>query len=476
MKKILLLLSVLFTSFAGFAQETWTLEKCIEYALTNNIQVKQAMLQIDVNRDAVLQSKLNLLPSLNAGAQHGYNYGQTVDRYTNAFASKTVQSDNFYLGSQFTLWDGFRKVNQLKQSKTDLEAARYDNNKFMDDISLAIATAYLQILFYNEMFRTSENQLAATQQQADRLRKLVDAGALAQGDLYNIQAQLAAEKTTVVDARNNLDIAYLTLAQMLDLPSAEGFSIEFPNLDLGINPSLVANADQIYAYALETQPVIKSAELKVKSSEYSLALARGSYSPSLSMSASLATGYSGAAQMLDDTLRKTIPIGYTLVNGMPAELVYSSYLYSTYKDKPFGDQIKDNINRSLTFNLSIPIFNGWVTRSGVSRAKISLENSRYTLDLQKQQLRKTIQQAYADAKGSLNKYQSALTGVDAAKESFRYAEQKFTVGLLNSVDYNNSKKDFEKAESQLLQSKYDFIFKFTILDFYMGNPISLKRK
>lgn len=476
MKKYLLLIPVLFLTFGSTAQEIWTLEKCIEHALTNNIQVKQQMLQIDLSRTSLQQSRLNLLPSLNAGAQHGYNYGKTVDRYTNAFASKTVQSDNFYLGSQFTLWDGFQKINQVKQSKTELEAARYDNDKFMDDISLAIATGYLQILFYKEMLRTAENQLGATRQQADRLRKLVDAGALAQGDLYNIQAQLAAEQTTVVDAQNNLDIAYLTLAQMLDLPSTEGFEIEFPDLELGLNPSLVANADQVYEFALGNQPVIKSAELRVKSSEYGLALARGSFSPTLSMSASLATGYSGAAQMLDDTLRKTVPIGFTMVNGMPAELVYSSYLYSTYKDKPFGDQIKDNINRSLNFNLSIPIFNGWATRSAVSRARINLENSRYTLDLQKLQLRKTIQQAYADAKGALNKYQSALTGVEAARESFRYAEQKFTVGMLNSVDYNNSKKDFEKAESQLLQSKYDFIFKSTVLDFYMGNPITLKRK
>lgn len=476
MKKIFLFLFTLAISASISAQQVWTLEKCIDHALTNNISVKQQMLQIDANKATLLQSKLDLFPSLNAGAQHGYNYGKTVDRYTNQFASSSVQSDNFYLGSQLTLWDGFQKINQMKRNKTELEASRYDADKYMDDISLGIATAYLQILYYKEVLRTAQSQVDISQQQTDRLVKLVNAGASAQGDLYNIQSQLASAKVAVVDARNNLDLAYLTLVQMLDLPTTDGFEIEVPDLDISKQPSLVANPDQVFLYALETQPVIKSAELRVKSSEYSLMLARGAQSPTLTMSASLATGYSGAAQMLADTIRKTIPIGYTMLNGMPAELVYSSYLYSTYKDKPFGDQISDNINRSLNFNLSIPIFNGWATRSSISRARINVENARFNLDQSKLQLRKTIQQAYADAHGALDKYTASLAGVEAARESFRYAEQKFNVGLINSVDYNNARKEYEKADSDMIRAKYDYIFKSTVLDFYMGKPITLNRK
>lgn len=476
MKKIFLFIVALMASATVFAQQVWTLDKCIEHALTNNISIKQQLLQVDANKAALLQSKLNLFPSLNAGAQHGYNYGKTVDRYTNQFASSSVQSDNFYLGSQLTLWDGFQKVNQMKQNKVELEASRYDTDKFMDDISLNIATAYLQILYFREVLRTAQNQLDISQQQTERLVKMVEAGASAQGDLYIIQAQLASANVSVVDARNNLDLAYLTLAQMLDLPSTEGFEIEIPDLEIGKQTALVANPEQVFLYAIETQPMIKSAELRVKSSEYGLMLARGAQSPTLSMSASLATGYSGAAQMLDDTMTKIIPIGYTMLNGMPAELVYSSYLYSTYKDKPFGDQFSDNINRSLNFNLSVPIFNGWATRSAISRARINVENSKYNLDQSKLQLRKTIQQAYADAHGALDKYQASLAGIDAAKESFRFAEQKFNVGLMNSVDYNNARKEYEQADSDMIRAKYEFIFKSTVLDFYMGKPITLNRK
>ena len=458
------------------AQEVWTLEKCVEYALTNNIQVKQQMLQVKNGQATVLQDQLNMLPTLNGFAMHGYNWGKTVDRYTNAFATKRVQTDNFYLSSSVALFDGFQKVNRIKQSKMDLQAANYDNDKLMDDMSLNIATGYLQILFYKEVLKTAESQLQSTDMQVARLQKMVDAGALAIGDLYNMQAQRATENVTVVDARNNLDIAYLTLTQMLDLPSTANFEIESPDLQLGTQPALVAQPDQIFSFALENQPMIKSAEYRLKSAEYTLNQARGSALPTLTLQGSLGSGYSGAAsQTIDKYDTVTGVIGF--FNSQTGyQNVYSLMLSPIYKNNPFSKQISDNVNKSLSFNLNIPIFNGWASRTSISKAKMNVENNKYALDLRKLELRKTIQQAYADAKASLNKYESSITGVDAARESFRYAEQKFNVGSLNSVDYNNSKINFEKSESNLLQAKFEFIFKSTVLDFYMGKPLSLNRK
>lgn len=458
------------------AQEVWTLEKCVEYALTNNIQIKQQMLQVKSGQATVLQDQLNLLPTLNGFAMHGYNWGKTVDRYTNQFATQRVQTDNFYLSSSVTLFDGFQKINRIRQGKMDLQAANYDTDKFMDDITLGIATGYLQILFYKELLKTAENQLAATDMQVNRLQKLVEAGALAVGDQYNIQAQRATENVQVVDARNSLDLAYLTLAQMLDLPTTDNFEIETPDLQLGAQPSITALPEQVYDYALQNQPMIKSAELRLKSAEYMLDQSRGALLPSLSMQGSLGTGYSGAASKVVDSYipAGTQVIGFIEIPGGTQE-VYTLKYDPVWKDNTFSDQVSDNINKSLSFNLNIPIFNGWSSRTAISKAKMNVENSKYTLDLKKLELRKTIQQAYADAKAALNKYQSSITGVEAAHESFRYAEQKFTLGSLNSVDYNNSKINFEKAESNLLQAKFEFIFKTTVLDFYMGKPISLNR-
>ena len=465
------------------AQEIWTLEKCVEYALSNNIQVKQQLLQVKNQQALLQQDKLSMLPSLNAGATHGYNFGQTVDRYTNNFATDRVQTDNFYLGTSVTLFEGFQKLNQVKQRQIDLEATQYDKDKFMDDISLRIATGYLQILYYNELVKTTENQLKSTELQSERLKKLVDAGALAQGDFYTLEAQRALENSRVVNARNNVDIAKLTLVQMLDLPTTEGFEIETPDLELGLQPGLAVSAEQIYGFALETQPSIKSAEAKVKSSELGLSLALGGQSPSLSLQGSIGSGYSGAAQVFKSytpyipDINNTPAIGFIPAgNGLPEQKVWTFAGTTEYETKPFNDQINDNLNKSISLNLNVPIFNGWLTRTNISRAKINIENSKYNLELSKLELRKTIQQAYADAKAALNNYQASITGVNAARESYRYAEQKFNVGSMNSVDYNNSKKDLEKAESDQLSAKYEFIFKSTVLDFYMGKPLSLKRK
>lgn len=479
MKKFLFTIACLGLFVTIEAQQVWTLEKCVEYALGNNIQVKQQMLQVKSGQATVLQDQLNTLPTLNGFAMHGYNWGKTVDRYTNNFATKRVQTDNFYLSSSVSLFDGFQKINRIRQSKMDLQAANYDNDKLMDDISLGIGTGYLQILFYKELLKIAENQLAATDLQVARLQKLVNAGALAEGDLYNIQAQRAAENVQLVDARNNLDLAYLTLTQMLDLPATGDFDIEVPDLELGAQPSITALPDQVYDYALENQPMIKAAEFRLKSSEYSLGQARGSVIPNLGMQGSLGTGYSGAASEVIDHYvlngEKEI-IGAVDIPNIGTQQVYMLGVDPVWKNNTFGDQVSDNINKSLSFNLSIPIFNGWASRTAISKAKLNVENTKYALDLKKLELRKTIQQSYADAKAALNKYQSSITGVEAARESFRYADQKFTLGSMNSVDYNNSKINFEKAESNLLQAKFDFIFKTTVLDFYMGKPITLNRK
>jgi outer membrane protein len=479
MKKSFSIVLLLLLSFSGFTQQIWTLEKCIDYALTNNIQVKQQQLLVDGTKTEVLQSKLSLLPSLNAYASHGYNFGKTVDRYTNQFATKSVQSDNFYLSSQLTLFSGFQKINNMKKSKVDQESVKYDFNEYMDNISVNIATAYVQILYFKELAKTAEAQVNTTDLQVDRLKKLVAAGSIAQGDLYNLQAQRAAEQVQLIDARNNLEIAYLTLAQMLDLPSADGFEIEVPNLEIGLNPVITLNTDQVYEFALGARPNIKSAQLKVTSSELNLASAKGAMYPSISMGASIGTGYSGAAQLVDSVIFRGISptaLGVSKdVNGVNNGLIYAYAYDYRYKNKTFGSQFSDNINRSLNFNLSLPLFNGYSTHSNISRAKISLDNAKLSLENNKLQLRKTIQQAYADARGALNKYQAALLSVDATRESFRYSEEKFNVNMINSVQYNEAKKVFEKAQSDLLNAKFEFIFKTTVLDFYMGKPITLKR-
>lgn len=457
------------------AQKIWSLQECVEHALTNNLQIKKQMLLVEASRADVLQSKLDLLPGITGNASHAYNYGQTIDRYTNQFATSRVQSNNFYLQSGVTLFNGFQKLNLIKQNQLDLLATREEADKFMNDISLNIATFYLQVLFYKELVEIRSNQLEITNQQVERMNKLVNAGTMAQGDLFTIEAQLAEEESSLISAENELELSLLTLSQLLDLPSADGFDIEKPEISLEDDPGLMASAEEVYKIAEGRMPEIKAADYRMQSSERQLARARGSYYPSLALSGSWGTGYSGASSVIDQiTLGQPRLIGFAERPGNDPLNVYAYQENYTTKTKPWGDQISDNNNQTIGLYLTIPILNGWQSRTMVNKSKIALESARLDLDLQKLALRKTIQQAWADARAALKNYYASQKKQTATQESFRYADQKFNVGIMNSVDYNNAKKDLTNAESEMLQSKYDYVFKKTVLDFYMGKPLSLQ--
>jgi len=467
-------LFLLFSSLS-IAQKVWTLEDCIDYALENNLDIQKQIQAVESDRATLLQSGLSMLPNLNFSASNIWNTGQTIDQYTNTFATTTVRSNNFGISSNMTLFNGLQKFNAVKRNQIELMASRYDLDVIKNDISLAVAGYYLDILFNKEILDVAERQLAITKEQVERVRKMVEAGAAAQGDLLNIQAQASTEELNAVAARNNLNISYLSLQQLIDLPISSDFDIEKPRLKEVAPPKEMVTAETIYGHALTTRPEIKSAELRIESAKKSLAIARGAQSPSLTFGGSYATGYSGAAKTVDAGIPpviSTYPIGITQLTH-DTVLGYQ-YTYS-YKTKSFSDQWSDNDNLSIGFNLYIPIFNGWQVRSSITQAKIQRNIAELDLEQKKRTLQKTIEQAYADAVAALQKYNSADQKVQAQEESFSYTEQKFDVGLVTSYDYNNSKKDLTSSQSELLQAKYDFIFKTTILDFYMGNPIRISQ-
>jgi outer membrane protein len=471
---LLLLIPLLSGSQGVLAQNSWSLQDCIKYALANNIQIKQQRLNLDLQSDDLLMSKAALLPNINGNASHSYNFGRTVDRFTNTFATERVQTDNFYLSSSVTVFNGFRLLNTVAKNRLNLQAGKYDVEKMQNDVSLNIASAYLNILFNQEILAIAQNQADITKQQVDRTRKLVDAGTVAKGNLLSIEAQASAEDLNVVTSQNRLDLSYLLLVQILDLKTTEGFDILKPKFTVPEKPELTANADQVFNLALPSQPQVKSAELKLESSMKDLSISRASYYPSLSLQGSYGTGFSDARQQMSAMAPYTTTIGYAKVPGItdPVPVTATDYLVS-YEKIPFDNQINDNLSKSFGFYLNIPIFNGLQVRNATSRAKIGIESSRLSLQLTKQQLRQDIQQAFADTYAAIRKYHAAKVSSDAMQEAFFYTEQKFNVGMVNSVDYNDAKKNLTKAQSDLLQAKYEYVFKKTVLDFYMGKPIAL---
>jgi outer membrane protein len=432
------------------AQKVWKLEDCINYALDNNLQIKQQVLNTRHNSNVLLQSKINLAPDLNAGAAHGFSWGRALDETTYEFTEdQRIMSTNANVSSSVSLFSGLQQFNTIKQNEFNLLVSLQDLEKLKNDISLAIAAGYLQILFNSELLGVTKNQLEITQMQVNRTSKLVNAGSLARGALLEIEAQAASEELNVINAANQLDISYLTLTQLLDLDSVGNFKIEIPEFGDIADQEILLTVNSVFSEANSLLPQIKSAEYQLASSERGLGIAKGARSPSLYLSGSYGTGYSDNRKQFNPSTGQF-------------DLPYS-----------FSEQMQDNQSTTLSIGMRIPIFNGWSVNTNISNAKLSVMNSQLVLETERNNLYKEIQQSYADAVAARKKYLATQQALAAMEESFMYTEQKFEVGLVNTVDYNAEKNRLIQTQSDLLQAKYDYIFKIKILDFYRGKPLTL---
>lgn len=461
--------SMLLCVFVSHGQPSaLSLDKCIEIAWENNLQLQQQRLSVHLAEENLLQSRASMVPTLNASVSHSYNFGRTVDPFTNEFATETIRSNNFGVSSGVNLFSGFQIQNTIRQSRYELEANKLDMDRSFNDIALLVASAYLNILFALELVEIVFNQVDVTQQQLDRTTSLVEAGTLPRGSVLTIQAQLATEELQLVNAENQLELAYLNLRQIMFLPEDQEFIIEIPVIDIEPQEETPYTPMQVYSVAVLNQPEVKSAEMRILGAERGLAVARGGRSPVLSLRASYGTGYSEASLEIFDE----VPTGLNQVlatdAGDPILIPLRDFLT---RRKPFASQLEDNLSRSLGFFLSIPVFNNYQVRSNVSRSQINLENARLQNQIVREQLFQTIQQAHADASAALKRYYATEKNVEALQESFRYTEQRFNVGMVNSVEYNDAKNRLAAAESELLQSRYEYIFRVKILDFYLGEPL-----
>ncbi len=450
MKRItnLIALAILLAAFTSAkAQVTWNLQKCIDYAIQNNIQLKQQSLSSEYYNNQLGQAKNNRLPNLNAGLQNNMSFGRTSG-YDNTYSNFSSNTTSGSISTNVTLWSGFTLKNAIKVADMDLQASLQDMQKAKDDMMLNIAAAYLEILFADELLKVSEDLIKITQLQIDRTGKLVEAGSLAKGSLFEIEAQYAREELNVVNAQNRLQLAYLALYQLLELPSTESFKVEKPVLpEIGANMSLINSMD-VFKNAVQLKPAVKSAEFKLESARNQLLIAKGNRMPSLSFGGNYNNRYNNKYAYPDP------PYG---IGGMI----------------PFNSQFKNNGNYGFGVSLNIPIFNHFQAQNGVSNSQIQLEVSELTLQNTKNLLRKDIEQAYTNALAAFKRYVANQKAVVSSTEAFRYTEEKFNVGMINSVEYNQSKNNLASAQSDLLQAKYEYIFRTKILDFYNGKAIEL---
>ncbi len=463
---------LLVASFAvqANAQSNWDLQQCIDYAKKHSIQLKQAALQTQINKNNTLQSKAGLLPNLNGGAAHTYNFGQTIDRFTNEFANTRVLSQNFYLSSNVTLFGGLSQVNTIKSNEYNYKSSVETLLQQENDLSLNVATAFINVIYCDELLKISKNQFDISKEQLDRTQKLVNAGSLAKSVEYDIKAQLANEDVNVTNADNNYQLAILTLKQLINADSLNSFNINKPNIDVTETNFLSLSINSIYETALKNQHSIQATEYSLLSAEKRLDAARGQASPNIGLNASIGTGTSELAKDIVGTrFTGFSPVGLT----NRGDTVLSPNTELITRKTSFSNQFKNNANRSIGFTINIPIFNGLQTHTSIKNAKIQVLNAKYSQDLAKQNLYKTIAQAYANARAALNRYNANKTSLEASELSFNFAQQKFNVGAINAFEFNQAKNRLANAQGNLIQSKYDYVFKLKVLDFYQGKPLTL---
>jgi outer membrane protein len=471
MKKIILMSICLISMHAGIAQEkkVWTLKELIDYAISNNLTVKRSTYGVESNEISALQSKMAILPTLNANGNYGLNWGRTIDPTTNNFTENKVKSSNLGANSSLLLWNGFRLFYNMKQTELDLMAANEDLLRARNDVILGVITFYLNVVFNKELYNVAQLQLNSTQEQLERTRKLVDAGSVPMGDLLNLDAQLATNELNLIQRENALNLSLLQLKQALQLPSSTPMDVEAPQLNLENELNIDKTADEIFDIATMTMPEIKAADLRRKSSVYGFRSAKGNLYPRLSVNASYSTIYSDQRQQfLPDGGFTSRPIGYVQGAGTP---VVTDVSTGSFYVPGISDQFQDNRGRSVGISLQIPIFNGLQTRSNMQRAAVNRELADITFQETSNTLRQTVETAYNNAFAAIKTYQSTEKQVKARDEAYRMAKQRYNLGAVNFVDYQVAENNLFQAESDLLRAKYDFIFRKKVLDFYQGLPL-----
>ena len=436
--KVLSALSCFFIIISIQAQQIWSLDDCIDYALKNNISLKQSELNIELNKNEYFQSKMELLPSVNISNSFNNNRGRYINPFTNQFDEEVSSSLNLSYNSNFSLFNGFKNINQIKKAANESLKSIYDLESAQNDLISSIALSYLQILFNEELYQTSESQLDLTKNQENRIKTLVEAGSMAQGELLNIQSQLALEEQQLIQAENQLNLSKLQLAQLLELDQYENLNVLKLDIKVPIF-KIQNNINTDYAIALNTQSSIKSSELQINSAIYDLKIAKANYLPNLSIGHRISTLY---LDNVDDMFT-------------------------------FNEQLENNQQSAIYLSLNIPIFNKWSVRNSVAQSKIQIENSQLNAQQAKNQLRKNMEQAYADQLAAYKKYQASQKAVIAFKEAFTYINERYELGMVNSYEFNESKNKLITAESDELRAKYDLIFKVKLYEFYTSLKFEL---
>lgn len=421
--------------------ERWSLRRCIDYAIEHNITVRQSANAAEQSAVEVSTAKWARLPNLNGSASQSWNWGRTQTAvagedgqdYSTVYVNTSSNGNNMSLNTSIPLFTGLEIPNQYSLAKLNLKAAIADLEKAKEDISINIASAYLQVLFNCELHEVAIGQARLSREQYDRLTRMAEAGKASAAEVAEAKARMAQDEMNVVQTDNDYRLALLDLSQLIELDSPEGFMVEEPAVQLEIQA--LTPPDDIYQIALASKPSIQAAQYRLEGSKYSIRIAQSAYYPQLNLNGSIGTNY------------------YSTIN------------------RTFHQQMSDNFSKYVGFSLSVPLFNRLSTRNRVRTARLQRQNYALQLDDAKKSLYKEIQQAWYNAAAAESKYKSSAAAAEASEASFKLTAEKYNSGKANAVEYNEAKQNLMSAQSDELQAKYEYLFRTKILDFYKGAPL-----
>lgn len=434
---------MLVVAFVQAQDKKWTLKECVEYALENNISIEQSKLDVELADIGKAQALANFFPNLNANTSYNINTGANINPATNQFENQTFRSASGGVSSGVNIFTGFQNWKSLQRAKLNQIASQYQLDKMKDDISLFVANSFLQILFNKEQLKVLKAQNEVTQENLERTQELVDNGVLPEGDLLEIKATDATQKQQIIQAENALFISKLGLAQTLQLRDYENFEIADDEYEIFSESILNNSASQIASKAKEELNDVKIAESNLEIAEKDLQLSRANYYPTIGGFVSYNARWSSS---------QTNPF--------------------TGEDISFVDQLYLFDGTSVGLRLNVPIFGNFQTRNNVKRSKIGVERAKFQLEQAELDLESNVYQAYNDAKNSKKAYEAAVQTEDARRLAFEYAKERYNVGLSNAFDFNQSRTQYENAQSDVIRTKFDYIFRLKVLEFYFGIPIT----
>ncbi len=463
------------------AQEKWSLQKCVQYAMDSNISIRQSAIQADLSAITYKQSRLAQIPSVNFSNNDGYRFGKSQNPSTGILENQNYFTVGLNLQSSVQIFNWFSTKNTILANEWSSEAAKAATDKLKDDIALTVANSYLQVLLAREQEKIADVQVKQSISQLDIVNKQVKAGALPEINALELEAQLANDSANLISATGNVTQALYVLKSYMNIDAGQPFEIEEPPVEkIPLEPIGELQPESVYALALANLPQQRMNQFNLKSAQKSSLAAKGALYPSISAFGSLGTNY-GYYRVPNYTqvLTGYGPSGLVVSDGSGGFIDVQKPLYTQggkngyVTSDPLGTQFSNNFGQSIGISLSVPIFNGWQSKANYEKSKLNIRNFEYQIDLDNKTLKQNIYQAYNAAIVAMEKFTSSQKAVESAQKSYDYSTIRYNIGMLGTLELVTNQNNLFKAKLQYVLNQFDYVFKMKVLEFYKGQGIKL---